>query len=215
MGCKKLQLEEFVLNQELFNTHDHQEGYKQDWENKDYTDFLTGYARCDMVTSGFLSKTEYFENDKEKIFKQWEFFRTTGYGQGTQMACQEVCNLDFSLENADNITQKLNYISKTMTPKGKQFPNVWLNMCWAWTLNPVQMQRNLAEWLSAVPHNKIFAFGVDTGTPFLISGFAKQARLGIGKSLQNLVDNGFYDIKTAESVAQRIMYKNAQELYSV
>ena len=98
---------------------------------------------------------------------------------------------------------------------GKAFPNVYLDMCWAWTMNPVQMERILSEWLAAVPHNKIFGFGGDTGSPFPMVGYALQARRGIANVLERKVESGEYDLPTAKRVARRIMHENAQEVYGL
>jgi hypothetical protein len=38
------------------------------------------------------------------------------------------------------------------------------------------MERILDEWLATVPCNKIFAFGADTGSAFMMLGYATQAR---------------------------------------
>jgi len=96
---------------------------------------------------------------------------------------------------------------------GKQFPNVYLDMCWAWAMNPVQMERVLDEWLAAVPCNKIFTFGADTWTPLAVPGYALQARCGIANVLEAKIARGEYDEETATFVAQRIMHKNAQEFF--
>ncbi len=96
---------------------------------------------------------------------------------------------------------------------GKTFPNVWLDMCWAWSMNPVQMERMLDEWLSCVPSNKIFAFGADCWSPFSMIGYAEQARNGIANVLEKKVNSGEYDLDTAKFVAERIMHKNAKEFF--
>lgn len=97
---------------------------------------------------------------------------------------------------------------------GKEFPNVWLNMCWAWAMNPVQMERVLDEWLAAVPANKIFAFGGDTVSPFMMLGYAAQARNGIANVMERKVRRSEFDAKTAKFVAKRIMNENALEFFS-
>jgi predicted TIM-barrel fold metal-dependent hydrolase len=98
---------------------------------------------------------------------------------------------------------------------GKAFPNVYLDMCWAWAMNPAQMERILSEWLSAVPHNKIFAFGGDTGQPFAMVGYAVQARLGIAGVLERKLEGGEYDLETAKRVAGCIMHRNGREAYGL
>lgn len=96
---------------------------------------------------------------------------------------------------------------------GKHFPNVWLDLCWAWAMNPVQMERILDEWLSAVPSNKILGYGSDTTTPFAVPGYAQQARDGIAAVLEGKLARGEYDKQTARFVARRIMHENARGLF--
>jgi uncharacterized protein len=98
---------------------------------------------------------------------------------------------------------------------GKQFPNVYLDLCWAWAMNPVQMERVLDEWLAAVPCNKIFTFGADTWSPLAVPGYALQARCGIANVLEAKLARGEYDQETAEFVARRIMHENAQEFFGM
>jgi hypothetical protein len=98
---------------------------------------------------------------------------------------------------------------------GKSFPNVWLDMCWAWAMNPAQMERILREWLAAVPSNKIFAFGADTGSPFCTVGYALQAREGIARVLERMVADGDCTADTARQTARRMMHENAQILYGM
>jgi hypothetical protein len=96
---------------------------------------------------------------------------------------------------------------------GKSFPNVWLDLCWAWAVSPASMERTLDEWLGAVPNNKILGFGGDTGTPYPTAGYAMQARRGIASVLERKLQRGEYDEPTARLVADRLLYQNACELY--
>jgi len=104
--------------------------------------------------------------------------------------------------------------SELMGAIGKQFPNVWLDLCWAWAMNPVQMERMLDEWLACVPSNKILGYGSDTSTPFCVIGYAKQARNGIANVLERKMERGEYDEQTARFVARRILHDNAEELFT-
>jgi len=103
--------------------------------------------------------------------------------------------------------------SELMGAIGKQFPNVWLDLCWAWSMNPVQMERTLDEWLSCVPSNKILGFGADTTTPFCVVGYAKQARNAIANVMERKIERGEYDEQTARFTARRVLHDNANELF--
>lgn len=97
----------------------------------------------------------------------------------------------------------------------KEFPNVWIDLCWAWAINPLQMERILDEWLSCVPNNKVFGFGADSDnfSPFPVVGYAYQARKGIANVMKKKLSTGEYDLDTAKFVARRIMHENAREIF--
>ncbi|NOX65413.1 MAG: amidohydrolase family protein, partial [Chlorobi bacterium] len=43
----------------------------------------------------------------------------------------------------------------------KNFPNVYIDMCWLYVISPSYSERYLHEWIETVPANKIMAFGGD------------------------------------------------------
>ncbi|MDC7234908.1 MAG: amidohydrolase family protein [Spirochaetales bacterium] len=104
--------------------------------------------------------------------------------------------------------------TETLSAIALSFPNVWIDMCWAWTINPEQMERNLSEWLSCVPYNKIFGFGGDTSTPVNTAGYAVQARRGIANVLEEKVRKGRMSASTAEDVADALLWRNAKDFFN-
>ena len=98
---------------------------------------------------------------------------------------------------------------------GKQFPNVWLNLCWAWTMNPATMERTLDSWLASVPHNKIFAYGGDCDSPICEYGYAQQARIGIARVLQKWIDRRDMTLADAKEVATDIMLNNGLRFHNL
>jgi predicted TIM-barrel fold metal-dependent hydrolase len=97
----------------------------------------------------------------------------------------------------------------------KNYPNVYPDLCWAWTMNPAASERALSEWLDGVPFNKIFGYGADTGRPWCDVGYALQARLGIARVLEQKIEAGYFSPETAEEVASAIMLHNGEELIGV
>jgi predicted TIM-barrel fold metal-dependent hydrolase len=95
----------------------------------------------------------------------------------------------------------------------KNYPNVYPDMCWAWTMNPAQSERALCEWLDAVPYTKIFAYGADTNYPWCNAGYAIQARKGIARVLEQKVADGHFSEATAREVAAAIMVGNGERFY--
>jgi len=82
-------------------------------------------------------------------------------------------------------------------------------------MNPAECERGLSEWLDAVPFNKILGYGSDTGYPWCDVGYAKQARIGIARVLEQKVDAGYFSPATAEEVASAIMLVNGEELFGL
>ncbi len=58
----------------------------------------------------------------------------------------------------------------------KHYPNVWVDLCWAWALNPFGTRDFVRRFVHAAPITKIFAFGGDTVWPTGVVGYALQAR---------------------------------------
>ncbi len=98
---------------------------------------------------------------------------------------------------------------------GKNYPNVWLNMCWAWTMNPAASERALYEWLDAVPFIKIFAYGADTLLPWCNMGYTLQAKQGVTRVLERKVAEGVFSERTAQEVADCILLRNGLVLYGL
>ena len=97
----------------------------------------------------------------------------------------------------------------------KNYPNVYPDLCWAWAMNPAASERALSEWIDAIPFNKIFGYGADTGYPWCDVGYALQARLGIARVLEQKIEANYLSPATAEEVAAAIMLRNGEELLRV
>ena len=97
----------------------------------------------------------------------------------------------------------------------KNYPNVYPDMCWAWTMNPAESERALSQWLDAVPYNKIFGYGADTRWPWCNVGYSIQARKGIARVLEEKIAAGHFSDGTAREVAAAIMVTNGEEFYGL
>jgi hypothetical protein len=97
----------------------------------------------------------------------------------------------------------------------KNYPNVWPDMCWAWTMNPAESARALSEWLDGVPFNKIFAYGADTGLPWCNMGYSLQAKRGIAHVLEKKIAADFISEDTAEEIADCIMLENGKSFFDL
>jgi len=97
----------------------------------------------------------------------------------------------------------------------KQFPNAYLDMCWAWIINPIAAKDFLKKFIVTVPLNKVFTFGGDYIPVELIPGHARIARRGIALALSELVDEGWLGMGEALSMCDDLMHGNARKAFNL
>ncbi len=95
----------------------------------------------------------------------------------------------------------------------KHYGNAWLDMCWAWIVNPAAAVRFLKECLMAAPANKVLCFGGDFGPVELVPGHAAVARRGIARALAELVDEGWLASGDVPALVERLCHANARDLF--
>lgn len=97
----------------------------------------------------------------------------------------------------------------------KNFRNVFLDMSWLYIISPSYSERYLHEWLETVPSNKIMAFGGDYHNVENILGHSLMARMVVSKVLIEKVKTGYLTEEEAKQIAERLLYKNALELFNI
>lgn len=97
----------------------------------------------------------------------------------------------------------------------KHYPNVWVDMCWAWSIDPHSATQFVRRMIHAVPANKLFAFGGDSFVPTVSVGFAIQARAGLTRALQAEVDDGQLTEPQAITLARRFMQDNQRACFDL
>jgi predicted TIM-barrel fold metal-dependent hydrolase len=95
----------------------------------------------------------------------------------------------------------------------KHYPNAFIDMCWAWIINPMASIRFVKEFLKAVPANKLFTFGGDYTLVEMVPGHARMARQGLAQALSELVDGGWIEPGDVEELVERLMRGNAHEVF--
>ncbi len=95
----------------------------------------------------------------------------------------------------------------------KHYRNVWVDMCWAWSINPLASKDFLRRFLHAAPINKLFAFGGDTSRPRAAVAYSIQARDRISQALQQEIDGGEISENQATAIAQCILHDNQLECF--
>ena len=95
----------------------------------------------------------------------------------------------------------------------KNFRNVYIDMCWGHIISPEAARRALAEWLDAVPANKISAFGGDYCFVDGVYGHQVLARKNVTASLTQKVVDGSFDVDRAKQIAQWVLVDNPTKLF--
>jgi hypothetical protein len=90
----------------------------------------------------------------------------------------------------------------------KNFPNVFIDMCWAHIVSPRASIDALIEWLETVPVNKISGFGGDYLFVDGVFGHQYLARRNVGRALAHKVAEGCFDVERAKHIAELLFVRN-------
>ncbi len=97
----------------------------------------------------------------------------------------------------------------------KNFPNVTVDFCWMWIINPAAGRRALSDMLDTVPVNKIHGFGGDY--IFVEGSYAHvtMARREIARVLAEKVEEGRFTEAEAVEAGRRMLRDNAMENFDL
>jgi len=95
----------------------------------------------------------------------------------------------------------------------KYFPNVYVDGCWLAHISPAAYTRALDEWIEIVPSSKIFAWGGDHRIVEHSYASLMLAKDLIANVLAAKVSAGYFTMKVALDLLQRIMGGNGVEFY--
>jgi hypothetical protein len=95
----------------------------------------------------------------------------------------------------------------------KNFPNVYIDMCWAHIISPNASVAALCEMIDTVPLNKISGFGGDYCFVDGVYGHIILAKQNIARALAKKIKEGIFDFDTALSIAARFLYGNPKEIF--
>jgi uncharacterized protein len=91
----------------------------------------------------------------------------------------------------------------------KTHPNAYVDLCWAWIVNPVACERFVVEYLAAAPAGKLLGFGGDHPIPETITGHLAIARAGLARALVRAVELGVARREDVPVLARMILRENA------
>lgn len=146
----------------------------------------------------------------------------TGYYAGNdrmpvdRIRAGNMCALLAAYPDARFVLMHIAYpYSNELVALAKHYPNVWVDLCWAWSIDPYTSADFVRRFIHAVPSNKLFGFGGDTGWPTSAAAYAIQMRTWFTRALQAEVDEGLLTEAQAIGIATRIMRDNAYDCFDV
>jgi uncharacterized protein len=98
---------------------------------------------------------------------------------------------------------------------GKHFPNAYLDLCWAWSIDPMTVSQAARKLVHAVPANKVFGFGGDTFWATTVCAYAAQARFWLTRALGTEVEEGLLTEAQAIALAGRWLGGNQRACFDV
>jgi len=127
-----------------------------------------------------------------------------------------LCPLLVAYPNAKFVLMHIAYpYENELISIAKHFPNVWVDLCWAWSINPRASADFVRRFLHAAPINKLFAFGGDTRWPTSSYAYCLQMRKWLARALAAEVAEGDLCEAEAIGVASRVLHDNQLECFDL
>ena len=92
---------------------------------------------------------------------------------------------------------------------------MWVDLCWAWSIDPYNSADFVRRFLHAVPSNKLFGFGGDTFWPTAAVAYSIQARRGLQRALEAEIVSGDLTEPEAITIAHRLMRDNQYACFDI
>lgn len=148
----------------------------------------------------------------------------TGYYAGTgympldrvSQNLKDLCPILQDFPNTKFVLMHITYpYQDELVALAKQYRNVYVDLCWAWIVNPLATKNFVKEFLMAVPSNKLFTFGGDYTAVENVVGHAAIARHGLTQALAELAAEGWLSESEAMDLVQPLMRGNAMEVFRI
>lgn len=98
---------------------------------------------------------------------------------------------------------------------GKNYPNAYLDLCWAHSIDPLYCIELMKRAVMTVPHSKIMAFGGDTSAPEWLAGYLALAKDNVAAALAELVDSTWLTANEARQIALDWFFNNPNEFFKL
>jgi uncharacterized protein len=185
-------------------------------------DVLAGGDRIDEATRLVVGDWCWARGVELAIEHNLPFKLHTGHHAGTGgmpidwVRAGNLCPLLAAYPEARFVLMHISYpYNDELVSIAKHYPNVWVDLCWAWSIDPYSSVDFVRRFLHAVPINKLFAFGGDTFWPTASVAYSTQARRGLRKALEAEIADGYISEIEAIGIAGRLMRENQYACFDI
>jgi hypothetical protein len=127
-----------------------------------------------------------------------------------------LCPLLASYPEARFVLMHISYpYSDELVSIAKHYPNVWIDLCWAWSIDPYSSADFVRRFLHTVPSHKLFGFGGDTFWPTAAIAYSIQARRGLQRALEAEIAEGDLTEPEAITIAHRLLHGNQYACFDI
>jgi predicted TIM-barrel fold metal-dependent hydrolase len=106
------------------------------------------------------------------------------------------------------------YSAETLS-LAKHFANAFIDLCWAWSLDPRGTVDYVRQFLHAAPSSKLFGFGGDTTWPTKGVAYCAQMRRWLTRALEAEVRDGDLTEPQAIRIADRLLRDNQFAVFDI
>ena len=95
------------------------------------------------------------------------------------------------------------------------YNNIFIDMVWAPIISTSAATQALRQYIEVSQTSDLIGWGSDTWTSEEAVGAVLAWKFVVSKVLSEMVDSAYIDLKKAEALAEKLMYKNNSELYGL
>jgi uncharacterized protein len=144
------------------------------------------------------------------------YYAGSGYMRMDRISAEHLCPLLIRYPDTRFVLMHVSYpYSDEIVALAKHFPNVYIDMCWAWSIDPYSCADFVRRMIHAAPANKLFAFGGDSFWPAISVAYSIQCRRWLTRALEAEVRDGLLSEKQAIDLATRWMRGNQEACFDI
>ncbi len=144
------------------------------------------------------------------------YYAGQGYMPVERIKPGNLCALLIRYPQAHFVLMHIGYpYQQEMIALAKHFPNVWVDMCWSWSIDPYSAADFVRRLIHAAPSNKVFAFGGDTFWPNASVAYSRQMRRWLTFALQGEVTDGYLTEAQAIRLATQFLQDNQRACFDI